>query len=86
MAQSTAQPAARMQCTPPLPMAMASVPGILPTCPSSGVPIGLEQPLRQMVAPVAAARPPAAAFPGCAFFQSDVLLRALKVTHVFCCQ
>ncbi|PRW61454.1 SCY1 2 [Chlorella sorokiniana] len=44
----------------------------------SGVPMGLEQPLRQMVAPVAAARPPAAAFPGCAFFQSDVLLRALK--------
>lgn len=41
--------------------------------------MGLEQPLRQMVAPVAGARPPAAAFPGCAFFQSDVLLRALKV-------
>ena len=41
--------------------------------------MGLEQPLRQMVAPVAAARPPAAAFPGCAYFQGDVLLRALKV-------
>lgn len=46
---------------------------------AAGVPMGLEQPLRQMVAPVAGARPPAAAFPGCAFFQSDVLLRALKV-------
>lgn len=41
--------------------------------------MGLEQPLRSMVAPVAAARPPAAALSGCAFFQSDVQLRALKV-------
>ena len=80
-------------------MSMASVPGVLPTHPPhmpstegpsahppvAGVPIGLEQPLRQMVAPVAEARPPAAAFPGCAFFQSDVLLRALKVIHVYRC-
>jgi hypothetical protein len=31
-----------------------------------------------MAAPVAGARPPAAAFAGCQYFQSDVLLRALK--------
>lgn len=52
-----------------------------PTLPhtTAGVPMGLEQPLRQMVAPVAGARPPAAAFAGCQYFQGDVLLRALKV-------
>lgn len=45
----------------------------------SGVPQALEQPLRAMLAPVAAARPPAAAFAGGQYFQGDVLLRALKV-------
>ncbi len=40
--------------------------------------MGLEQPLRSMLAPVASARPPAAAFAGCQYFQEDVLLRALK--------
>ena len=44
--------------------------------------MALEQPLRQMVAPVAGARPPAAAFAGCQYFQADVLLRALKVRHL----
>lgn len=39
--------------------------------------MGLE-PLRAMLAPVASARPPAAAFAGCQYFQADVLLRALK--------
>ena len=41
--------------------------------------MGLEQPLRSMLAPVAEARPPAAALAGCAYFQGDVQLRALKV-------
>ena len=44
-----------------------------------------EQPLRQMVAPVAGARPPAAAFAGCQYFQADVLLRALKVRTCHAC-
>lgn len=98
-AVNMAQVAARVQCTPPPanvhglgpwrpahpPTHMPSTEGPSAQPPVAGVPIGLEQPLRQMVAPVAEARPPAAAFPGCAFFQSDVLLRALKVIHVYLC-
>lgn len=43
--------------------------------------MGVEQPLRAMLAPVASARPPAAAFAGCQYFQDDVLLRALKASR-----
>ncbi len=80
-AVSCTQHCARLPGTAAAPTSYACCPRNRPCThpPGTGVPMGLEQPLRQMVAPVVGARPPAAAFPGCAFFQSDVLLRALKV-------
>ena len=41
-------------------------------------PLGLQQMLRQMLAPAPEARPPIASFSGCPFFMSDIQLRALK--------
>lgn len=44
----------------------------------AGLPLGLEQVMRQMLAPSPAARPSVAAFAGCQYFQGDTLLRALR--------
>jgi hypothetical protein len=69
-------------CDWPPRLLVATKNSILIAAPGAGIPMGLEQPLRQMVAPVAGARPPAAAFAGCQYFQADVLLRALKVSRL----